>query len=64
MEEHSQNTDGNITWILDPYPKDILDLLMNDENEPEDGNGNEEESEEESEVESETSDDKEEYVTY
>ena len=64
MEEHGQNTDGNITWILDPYPEDILDLLMNDENEPEDGNGNEEESEEESEVESETSDDKEEYVTY
>ena len=64
IEEHGWNTDGSIAWILDPYPEDILDLLMNDENESEDRNVNEEESEEESEVESETSDDEEEYATY
>ena len=64
IEEHGWNTDGSIAWILDPYPEDILDLLMNDENESEDGNDNEEESEEESEVKSETSNDEEEYVTY
>ena len=32
IEEHGWNTDGSIAWILDPYPEDILDLLMNDEN--------------------------------
>ena len=60
IEEHGWNTDGSIAWILDPYPEDILDLLMNDENKSEDGNDNEEESE----VESEISDDEEECVTY
>ena len=64
IEEHGWNTDSSIAWILDPYPEDILGLLMKDENKSEDGNDNEEESEEESEVESETSDDEEEYVTY
>ena len=38
IEEHGWDTDGSIAWILDPYPEDILDLLMNDENESEDGN--------------------------
>ena len=50
IEEHSWNKDGSVAWILDPCPEDVLDLLMNDENESEDGNVNEEESEEESEV--------------
>ena len=64
IEEHGWNTYGSIAWILDAYPEDILDMLMNDENEFEDGNDNVEESEEESEVESGTSDDEQEYVTY
>ena len=64
IEENSWNKGGSIAWILDPCPGDVLDLLMNDKNESEDGNDNEEESEEESEVESETSNDEEEYVTY
>ena len=64
IEEHGWNTDGSIALNLDRYPEDILDLLMNDENESEDGNDNEEESEQQSEVESETSVDEEEYVTY
>ena len=65
IEEQGQDTDGSIAWILDPYPEDILDLLMNDENESEDGNNNEEESDKESVVENKTSDDEEEeYVTY
>ena len=65
IEQHGWSTDVSIASILDPYPEDILDLLMNDENESEDGNNNEEESEKESEVENKTSDDEEEeYVTY
>ena len=40
MEGHGWNAEGSIVWITEPYPEDVLHLLINDD----DDNGSDNES--------------------